>query len=88
MGFNQPSLFRPEHSWEGINGNHHTAEWCWVSVGIPSLRRRKEKIVRLYPILFVVTQALQHAEWTNQLQVRETNFFENFALCRCFERFA
>ena len=54
----------------------------------PLLRRRKEKIVRLYPILFVVTQALQHAEWTNQLQVRETNFFENFASCRCFERFA
>ena len=41
------------------------------------LGRRKEKIVGLYPIYFVVTQALQHTEHANQLKVGETNFFAN-----------
>ena len=68
MGFNQPPLFRPEHGWEIINGK---PPYSGMVLGVGRyplfLRRRKEKIVSLYPILFVVTQALQHAEWTNQL---------------------
>jgi hypothetical protein len=51
------------------------------------LARRVEKIVRLDPILFVVAQALQHAECANQLQVGEAHFFENFPSGRRFERF-
>jgi hypothetical protein len=49
--------------------------------------RRKEKIVGLYPIDFVVTQALQHTEHANQLQVGETHFFTNFSSGCRFERF-
>ena len=51
------------------------------------LGRRKEKIVGLCPIDFVVTQALQHTELANQLQVGETHFFANFSSCGRFERF-
>src|SRR5262245_20374946 len=51
------------------------------------LGRRKEKIMRLYPIDFGVTQALQHSELANELKVGETNFFANFSSCCRFERF-
>jgi hypothetical protein len=88
MGFDQPSLFRPEHGWEVIKGKPpHRVMVLGVSRDPIFLGRRKEKIVGLYPIYFVVTQALQHTEHANQLKVGETNFFTNFSSCCRFKRF-
>src|SRR5258707_411249 len=89
MGLDQPSLFRPEHGWEVIKGKPpHSVMVLGVGRYPIFLVRRKEKIVGLYPIYFVVTQALQHAELANRLKVGETNFFVNFSSCCRFERFA